>query len=197
MAIEEMKTTLRAIARRFSRAEERSKRIFIAKRAECFVDDEDREFQLKQEISSRFGVPYPSISFTGSAQIGFSIHKDALFEPGVSDLDVACIDAQLFQRAWIDVIQTTRAFTDLSKFAQRADKVKLFKERIVKRGMILVDEMPTSHLSNKWRSSQDQISRKHAGLFGRVSVAIYLNEYAFCWKQNSSIAQLMEVGFEK
>jgi len=198
VAIDQMKEDLRAIARRFSDKEERSKRLFIAKRAVCFSGNEDKEFHLKQEVSRSFGVPYTSVSFSGSAQLGFSIRKETLFEPGVSDLDVACIDMQLFQKAWIDVIQTTRAFSDLTKFGKKKEEqIGWFKDRIVKRGMILVDEMPQSELSKQWRASQDQIGRKYAGLFSRVSVAIYLNEYAFCWKQNSSIVTLMEVGFEK
>ncbi|RVQ66948.1 hypothetical protein EKN06_08340 [Croceicoccus ponticola] len=192
MTLEILKGEVRSIGKRFPNREERARRLFITERPASLSRDQDREFRIKTEISQQFSIPYTAVSFCGSAQIGFSVHKDQLFQPGVSDLDAACIDAQLFQRAWIDVIETTRAFTDLTPFGHRTtDEINVFREQIVKRGMIRVDAMPLSETKTAWSTFQGRVSRKHTDLFKRISLAIYLNEYAFCWKQDSSLATVM------
>lgn len=187
-----MKDAVRTIGKRYHNREERARRLYITERPASFANDHDREFAIKTEISRFFSVPYSAVSFCGSAQIGFSIHKDTLFQPGVSDLDAACIDAQLFQRAWMDIITTTRAFTDATPFGHRgSDSINQLRDQIVKRGMIRVDMMPVSNLSRTWSAFQGKIGRKHNELFKRISIAIYLNKYAFCWKQDSSLSTLM------
>jgi hypothetical protein len=110
----------------------------------------------------------------------------------VSDLDAACVDIDLFQRAWIDVIATTRAFTDLTPFPTTgAANINIFKEQILRRGMIRVDVMPKSQLSLSWSQFQGELSRRHTAIFRRVTLAIYMNEYAFCWKQDSALSRLI------
>lgn len=187
-----MKDAVRTIGNRFPDREERARRLFITEPPASLVSDHDREFAIKTDISKFFAVPYSVVSFCGSAQIGFSVHKDTPFEPGVSDLDAACIDAHLFQRAWMDVIKATRAFTDSTPFGHRGpESINQLRDQIVKRGMIRIDAMPISELSQNWSAFQGEISRKHTTMFRRISVAIYINEYAFCWKQDSALAALL------
>ncbi len=52
--------------------------------------------------------------------------------------------------------------------------------------------MPQSHLKRRWTQFSSSLSRRHQDLFGSVSLAIYLNEYAFCWKQDSMLTTLKE-----
>lgn len=171
---------------------DRSRRLFIEDRAWALKNKRAVEYQIKSEVSSMFGVRYSSVSFAGSAQLGFSPAKNTLFSSTSSDLDVACIDSDLFQRAWIDVIDVTRAFTDSTKFSGlSADKVGLFKDSILRRGMIMVKCLPSSMLSSRWKSFEDSLSRKYSSHFRGVSIAIYLNEYAFCWKQDSAVSLIL------
>ena len=177
---------------KYTDREQRARRLFIEERAASLQKERDREFSIRTEISAFFKIAYSAVSFSGSAQIGFSIHKDKLFEPCVSDLDVACIDVELFQRAWIDVVSTTRAFTDLTPFGRRYPKhIENFKQQILKRGMIRVGAMPQSDLSRSWSQFQGLLSRKHAAIFSNINFAIYMNEYAFCWKQDSVLSDLV------
>lgn len=192
MTLDALKTAVRSIGVRFPNREERARRLFMTERPASLYADQDREFSIKTDISKQFNVPYSAVSFCGSGQIGFSVHKDTLFEPGVSDLDAACIDPRLFQQAWMDVIDTTRAFTDLTPFGHRGTaRIDQLRDQIVKRGMIRVDAMPLSATSRKWSAFQDELSRKHTAMYERISIAIYINEYAFCWKQDSALAALM------
>lgn len=192
MSLEALKAAVRNIGSRFSDREERARRLFLTERPASLGQEPDREFAIKSEISKFFDIPYSAIAFCGSGQLGFSTHKNTLFNPGTSDLDAACINPILFQRAWMDVIDTTRAFTDLSRFGHRGQVgVNLLQDQIAKRGMIRVDAMPVSRLSREWAEFQRLISRGHNDLYQRISIAIYINEYAFCWKQDSALTQVM------
>ncbi|MGK7056610.1 hypothetical protein AB4853_08985 [Bradyrhizobium sp. 1050_B9_N1_2] len=145
MKIDDLKNHVRTIGKKYTDREQRARRLFIEERAAALHNERDREFAIKTEISNYFCIAYSAVSFSGSGQIGFSIHKDKFFEPSVSDLDVACIDVELFQRAWIDVVSTTRAFTDLTPFGKRGvGYIDQFKEQILRRGMIRIDVMPQS-----------------------------------------------------
>ncbi|MEM9965077.1 MAG: hypothetical protein AAGC58_06995, partial [Asticcacaulis sp.] len=183
--LDALKANVQNICQKYADRRTRSRRLFLGEQAKVFTQDIDREFDIKSKVSNIFKIPHSSINFCGSAQLGFSVHKDRLFTPRVSDLDIACIDTQLFQNAWSDIIETTRAFTDKSSFTSEA-KLLSFKDMIVKRGMILVDQMPNSDLSLKWKDDQSVLSRENSSVFSKITFAIYLNEYAFCWKQDSA-----------
>lgn len=193
IGLEQLKQRVRGIGTGYANdREHRAKRLFIEERAASLHFDRENEFLIRNDIARFFDIPYAAVAFAGSAQLGFSIHKDKLFEPGVSDLDAACINATLFQRAWSDVIETTRAFSDGTPFGRRsAQDIEQFKDQILRRGMIRIDAMPQSDVSRKWSAFQGRLSRKHTALFQRISIAVYMNEYAFCWKQDSALVTLM------
>ena len=110
----------------------------------------------------------------------------------MSDLDAACVNVDVFQKAWIDVIKTTSGFTDLTPFGHlSSDKINLFKDQIVKRGMIKISSMPQSNLKQQWSKCEVDLSRRHTNMFKRITLAIYMNEYAFCWKQDSALTTLL------
>ncbi len=194
MSIELLKSRVREIGRQYRNREQRSKRLFVEERAASMASEREREFSIKSEVSSFFNISYSAVCFCGSGQIGFSITKDKLFEPGVSDLDVACIDVNLFQIAWSDVIETTRAFSDQTPFGSRDQQdIDRLKDQILRRGMIRVGAMPQSKLSKEWSGFEGRIGRNHTEVFKRITFAIYMNEYAFCWKQDSALSSLMSV----
>lgn len=181
------------IASKYSDRLRRARRVFVEERSVALKDDREIEYLIKEEVSQFFGVSYPEVAFTGSAQMGFSAYKNRPFVKAVSDLDVACVSAELFQRAWADVVTTTRAFTDDTKFSGMSpSEVDLFKMGILKRGMIRVSIMPRSDLASRWKSFEDAISRKYSSHFGKIGFAVYLSEYAFCWKQDSVFSHLMK-----
>jgi hypothetical protein len=192
MSIEGLKQAVRAISARYADREQRARRLYIEERAASLHLDREREFRIRTDISEYFGVSYSAVAFAGSAQLGFSIHKNTMFEPTVSDLDAACIDAGLFQKAWVDVVSSTRGFTDPTPFGRRGEeKIARFKEQILKRGMIKIDALPLSDLSREWSHFEGVLSRRHTSIFRRITLAIYMNEYAFCWKQDSSLSLLV------
>ncbi|MDP9591269.1 UNVERIFIED_ORG: hypothetical protein J2W19_003845 [Shinella zoogloeoides] len=192
-SLESLKANIRKIGAKYRDRLDRSRRIYIEDRAKSLSADRDIEYSVKKDISEYFQIGYSDIYFCGSAQLGFSIHKDKVFGKQESDLDVACINTDFFQKAWTDIVDSTRAFSDLTKFSGYSeDEVFLFKEQILRRGMIRISVMPSSNKSILWRSFEDKMTRKYREIFKSVSIAIYMNEYAFCWKQDSALTQLIQ-----
>lgn len=191
--IEQLKKNIRDVCRNYTDRFQRARRIFIEERAFALKQHREVEYKIKSRVSGHYKIPYSAVCFTGSAQIGFSITKNTKFEVARSDLDIACVDSRLYENVWSDIIDTTRAFTDDTKFSGLSPaKIFLFKETMLRRGMILVEDMPRSTLSRKLLEFEQAISREHRIFFGKMSVAIYMSEYAFCWKQDSSLKSLME-----
>lgn len=188
MVLSGIQKVVRAYPDRFTRA----RRLFVEERCAALSAERETEFEIKRRVCDLFEVPYTSVFFAGSAQLGISIRKDQLFKRSVSDLDVACVDVNLFQKAWMDAVSATRAFTDLTPFSGRGEgDVDYFKTALLRRGMIKVSSMPRSELSRRWLSFEDELSRRYSSIFGRINFAIYMNEYAFCWKQDSALSAIM------
>ena len=189
--LEAVRIKLQGLAKSYPDRLRRSKRIFIEERAAALASHREIEFAIKEQVAQFFGIKYAEVAFTGSAQIGFSPTKNRLFMPAKSDLDIACVSAHLFQAGWNDVIATTRAFTDNTKFSGGQHDIDLFKDSILRRGMMRIEVMPLSPLVAQWKDFESSLSRQYSGFFGSVGCAIYLNEYAFCWKQDSAISMIM------
>jgi hypothetical protein len=190
--IEQLRARVRQICSNYESRKDRTRRLFIEERAASLHHNREQEYIIKRDIAKYFGISYASVCFCGSGQLGFSIIKEKLFEPAVSDLDAACIDSDLFQKAWIDIIETTRAFTDFTAFGKRPQgEIDRLKDQLLRRGMIRVDAMPTSRLQRQWSQFQGDLSRRHTELFSSITLAIYMNEHAFCWKQDSALSRLM------
>ena len=188
----ELKDGVKRVASKYSDRLSRSRRLFVEDRAKALEMQREVEYEIKEKISDFYDVRYSDIAFAGSAQLGFSPHKNRIFVPATSDLDVACISASLYQKGWADVITSTRAFTDDTKFSGlSAHEISRFKDGLLRRGMMRVEIMPRSRISLEWKAFEERLSRAHASIFGSIKVAIYLSEYAFCWKQDSAISTIL------
>jgi hypothetical protein len=81
----------------------------------------------------------------------------------------------------------------------RKDRTKLQINRQLRRRPLLdqirphglVDAMPIFQLNIFWQQFQSDLSRRNTSIFRRIILAIYMNEYAFCWKQDSVLSQLV------
>lgn len=190
MDLEDRKRRVLSISAKYRDREVRARRLFVEDRAISLEEHREQEFEIRLAVSDYFSIPHGSVCFCGSTQLGFSPHKNTLFQIGVSDLDIACIDSELYQYAWTDIVHSTRAFTDQTKF-RNSHSMALLKDQMLRRGMINIDLMPRSDLHSKWTEFCSELSRKHMKLFGKIGIAIYMSEYAFCWKQDSVISALV------
>jgi hypothetical protein len=191
MTVDAQRAALRATLISYTDPITRSRKAYFENQSFAFADKHDREFRIKSDVCEYFKVPFRSVVFTGSAQLGFSPHKDTPFQAGKSDLDIACVSSDLYVQYWEDILRTTRAFTDQTSFVGR-NHFESLKEHILRRGMILIDFMPNSALKKAATDFLDTIGRQHRDVFNRVTFAIYLNEYAFCSKQTSALNLVLD-----
>jgi hypothetical protein len=168
------------------------RRLYLDSPSYALGDKHGIEFEIKTQIANRYRIPFRSVVFSGSAQIGFSPQKDRIFIPGDSDLDVACIDAGLFTDVWLKILDVTHAFNDESCFLNPGHAEKL-TTNLLKRGMILLDFIPKCDDRTEEIAFLDRLSSYYRTYFSRISLAIYANEQAFCWKQMSVLSDVLGV----
>lgn len=181
------------LARSFSDPVKRAQRIYLEEPSFCLGRDRSLEYEIKQIVASGLGVPYRSVAIAGSAQLGFSPHKDRPFSKGISDLDLAIIDGPFFQKMFELCIQETLAFSNLSSFTLRggAGTAEILRDQLLRRGMILVRNMPLCKQVVHIEQILARASRAGKGAFKEVNLAAYMSETLFCWKQNSALQRVI------
>ncbi len=164
-------------------------RVYLEEPSYCIGDRRSVEFSIKSSIAKYFGVPYRSVIFTGSAHLGFSPVKGTLFSASSSDLDVAVVSTALYERYFQMVLSQTKAFTDLRGFTQRGGLAasRDLQDKISRRGMMPLWRLPLSSEVVGDEAFLAALSQKNTAWFAGISVVIYINEYAFCWKQASTL----------
>lgn len=187
--VDERRTELQNLLLPYRDPVSKARRAFFDKPSFALDGKQETEFRIKRAVADRYGIPFRSVVFTGSAQLGFSAYKDTAFIAGDSDLDVACIDSRIYQYFWTGILKVTRAFSDESQFIDPEHAARL-KDAMLRRGMILLDFLPKSADRTKERAFFDELTLTYRDYFGRVSLAVYMNEEAFCWKQASALANV-------
>lgn len=170
------------------------RRIFLDEPSSPHIGKREIEHEVKKKIANFYDVPFRSIALCGSAQLGFSPYKNTTFKPGRSDLDVAIIDAKVFQTTWMKLVGATRAFNDLSSFRGHANPTEIadqVKSMMLKRGLFHLHQLPICKEFEDARRLIDSLSTEYRTMFSEVSLTIYMNEYAFCWKQDSAIQGML------
>ena len=154
----------------------------------ALIGEEERQFEILNEISQYFNIPINSIQVTGSAKVGQSFHKLSIFTPKISDLDVAIINADLFIRYSELVYRLTNGFSDKTTFS-KSDGNSNFSQytKYISKGIFRPDLMPTCTDRAKWNKFFGQLSSKHRDLFKSISAGIYLSQTYFEYKQTSII----------
>jgi hypothetical protein len=189
-SVDELREELREALKPYRDATTQVRRAYFDRPSFALAGKHEVEFEIKRLVADRYRIPFRSVVFTGSAQLGFSPQKDTEFKQGSSDLDIACIDARLFQDVWQSLLNVTRAFSDLSGFNsyQHAERLR---DQILRRSMILFDYLPRSRERAEEQRFLDGLSQRFRGNFGRISMAVYMNEWAFCWKQQSALGTIL------
>jgi hypothetical protein len=166
-----------------------ARRLFLYDFAEVFKQNEDRGFQILNEICEKFKLPFSTIRVVGSAQTGYSYYSKRDFIPGQSDLDVAIISSSLFQDYSQQIYWLTNRYADETKF-RRIDGISVVQDfrNYLSSGWFRPDLMPEGALKTDWISFFNRLSNKHADLFGNINAGVFLSEGFFEMK-NSAIVQ--------
>ncbi|MFP3849839.1 hypothetical protein [Pseudomonas sp. W5-01] len=184
---------IRAGAKKNTPYHEIARKIFFTYPTFAFVEDEERQYSIFNEISEHFKIPILAIHVAGSAKTGHSFHKGTPFIPGVSDLDIAIIDAGLFQRYMELVCSLTRNYSDLTAFR----KVKGVSQHVnyvsyLSKGIFRPDLMPYGPDRADINDFFGRLSSRHGDLFRSINAALYMSQSLFETKQRSAVSNFLE-----
>lgn len=167
-----------------------ARKIYLGYPTCAFIGNEEREFEILNKIANYFNVSYNTIQVVGSAKLGFSCHKDNVFNSKTSDLDIAIIDKDLFLK-YVEIgYDITRGYRDLTKFPTNNKDQLLHQEyfNYIAKGIFRPDLMPYGEKKAEWRSFFTKLSTKNSDLFKSINAGIYSTAYFFEYKQKSSIS---------
>lgn len=164
------------------------RKIYLTYPTSVLVGNEERQFQILNEISEYFNVPIMNIQVVGSSKTGYSFHKRTVFNAVTSDLDIAIIDPNLFQNYTEWVFKNTNGFTDRTGFPV-LDGKSTYQQYVnaVAKGIFRPDLMPTGKKRLNWLKFFGQLSGKNKDLFKSINGGIYLSQTFFEFKQVSNI----------
>ncbi|HDM8156612.1 TPA: hypothetical protein P0E35_005052 [Vibrio harveyi] len=170
--------------------EETVRKVYLSYPTFAFVGKEDLKYEIFNEISNFFKVPFTSIQATGSGQIGRSLHKKRDFQDKKSDLDIAIIDSSLFIEYMEIVSKETNGYREISKFPMDTEQGGTVKDKYLSylsKGIFRPDLMPSCTKRAEIRSFFGKLSTKHSSLFKSIDAGIYLSECFFEKKQRTAI----------
>lgn len=169
------------------------RKVYLAYPTKAFIGNEERQYIIMNEISCFFNIPIICIQIAGSAKTGRSFHKQRDFTPGDSDLDVAIIDASLFQRYMEAIFKETKGYSIRTGFKIRDGK-SVADEYIayLTKGIFRADLMPSGEARISWNKFFGTLSSEHGDLFKSINACIYFSQLFFENKQRSIINNYIE-----
>ena len=166
-----------------------ARRIYLSYPTFSFDGKPDREFDIKNRISTKFNVDIFSIHFAGSGKTGESYHKENKFRAGDSDLDAAIISHRLYLQYLEESIAATDGFRDLSAYNGLTDDYKKFQQKLCC-GILMPEFMPSCRLKSEWLKFFDNLSYGNTDLFRDINCWIYSSQKIYEWKFSSTIRVL-------
>jgi hypothetical protein len=165
-----------------------ARRLFLYDFPHVFTANQDRGFQILNTICEQFRLPFSAVKIVGSAQTGYSYFSHADFAPAASDLDVAIINAALFQEYSQAIYQMTDCYSNQAGFP-RIDGISTAQRfrYYLGSGQFRPNLMPQCRLKADWFSFFSRLSNEHTDLFGNINAGIYLSEVFFEHKQASIV----------
>jgi hypothetical protein len=165
-----------------------ARKVYLAYPTKALINDEERQYEIFNDISCHFSIPIMSIQVVGSAKVGKSFHKNRDFIPGESDLDVAIIDSGLFARYMELVFKISKGYSDRVCFPVKDDR-STFDEYLsyLSKGIFRPDLMPTCRERAEWNQFFGRLSAKHSELFKSINAGIYMSQVFFERKQRATI----------
>lgn len=152
-----------------------------------FMNKENEYFEFRNRIADKFKISFHEVFIVGSGKLGFSYHKDKLFDYN-SDIDVVIVNENLFEDFY-SKISDYQYKLDKSYKTISSDERNTYYEfmRYLIKGWMRPDKLPTSFqidlLKTEWFDFFESISyeksevgdyKVSAGLFKNHS---YLQKY--------------------
>jgi hypothetical protein len=81
---------------------------------QCRMLEPVQHARLKEAIAAHFGIHSSAVVVVGSAKLGYSVSPHNTFKPfdDRSDIDVAVVDARLFERYWHEMYEAKQSLIE-------------------------------------------------------------------------------------
>lgn len=172
---------------------EMARKLYLSYPTCALADDPETEYAIRNRFAYLYSVPLSGVQIIGSAKTGFSLIKKSVFDPKTSDLDVAIIDARIFQEFWEDSFETSRGF-EANRFQDPYKDGQVIvgagKDRFLsylQRGIIAPEYLPPGHLRQRLIADAERISSNYRQHFAKISAFFYASELFFQNKQQDAI----------
>jgi hypothetical protein len=155
----------------------------------CVQLDDDRYFALKAAVAERFAIHPNEIIVVGSTKLGFSIAPIKRYRAfgEDSDIDVAIVSPQLFDRIWHEVL---RYLDSAASWQTREEFARYFV-----RGWLRPDKLPSGphfEFTNDWFDFFRVLSNSRQYGDIKISGAIYRDWVFLEQYQESCIVKCRE-----
>lgn len=193
-----MISELKTLVKPYSNDKHALNRLFSYQECYAFTNCKELGFQITQEISDFFDINFRSIHFVGSSQLGHSFAKNTPFEEGVSDLDVAIVNSNLYLQYLEKINVVTKSFNSLDKFTNHGllspnEVAEAFKLALAK-GYFRPDYMPVCDDKYIWDKFFNDLSSKYAHKFKKITCGIYVSQAVFNMKQKFILNRIRRSG---
>lgn len=125
-----------------------ARKMFLLDPTFVFKEDSILGFNILNSISEKFRIPLVCVKVAGSSHTGFSSFQNREFITGESDLDIALVNATLFQH-YCEIVygitngyKNNTAFKDTASYQQFLDCLKI--------GYFRPDLMPSCKNKTEW-----------------------------------------------
>lgn len=172
---------------------EMARKLYLSYPTCALVDDPETEYKIRNRFALLYAVPLAGVQIIGSAKTGFSLVKNSAFTLKRSDLDIAIIDARLFQNFWEEAYEISRGFEE-NRFQDPVLEGKIVvgggKARFLsylQRGIIAPEFLPPGNLRRRLIEDAGRISLDYNQHFKKVSAFFYASELFFQSKQQDAV----------
>lgn len=155
-----------------------------------FKDDENKFYDLKNEIANFINVSQTNIFVVGSAKLGFSIAPSKRYEHfnEDSDIDIAIIDEAAFLRYWKILYEYNTIGRAWSCFEEK--EYRKFLEYFFK-GWLRPDKFPSAMDEKKeWFDFFSSLQKKYNH---KIAAGIYYDIHVFRGYNRGNIKRIREV----
>jgi hypothetical protein len=175
---------------------EMARKLYLSYPTSAFIDQHEVEYEIRDRVRRLYNIPLSSVQVIGSAKTGFSLIKKTDFKRGESDLDLAIIDASLFNRMWEEAYEMSRGYeaTRFQDARQDGGQIVVGSGRssflnYLQRGILVPDYLPSGAQRAKIFSDFERITETYKQDFKKVSAFFYCNEFFFQEKLKDTIGK--------
>ncbi|WP_164112366.1 MULTISPECIES: hypothetical protein [Sphingobacterium] len=169
------------------------RKVYLTYPTKAFIENEERQYDILNEISLFFDIPINHIQVCGSSKVGRSFHKTSTFKPKISDLDIAIIDPSLFTQYSEIVFKLSEGFQNLTKFSSSKGNSFANYSSYISKGIFRPDFMPSCQQRAAWFKFFSELSLKHNDYFKSINAGIYQSQTFFEFKQVKNIKDYIKI----